>query len=338
MGIFFRDKGLKETFKNPIGNDLKKDLSERIECLIKFAYKRVEGIDDKPKQKEENKKKDVGVAFIRQLWEKEGYDQQKIQNEVKNKTLLSIAKLYKIGLQANKGWFSDLPGKEIKSYALNALNSFCKDISNSPLLIYYISDGTDVQMDNRKLMAVEVETVKTKFTEDIKTLSTGGGENPLLGWYNKCLGGFEDARKEKEEDARKKKENDKLSKEDHKAFNEEKKKENAKKQKEKDKLENQEKKAKQEKEEMKEFNKKQADNKEKAKIAYALMYKDFKDQENKKKAKKWPTGWNKKLEDLDKKWAWKSLIDTKYIQKNYQGILKEADDKLKSEIKDILDK
>jgi len=168
MGIFFRDSDLKKTFKEAPKSDLLKDLASRIKTLIDFAYKRVDEVEDINEVEKDSaksadgKKKEKGVAFIRQVWKKEaqkdyGTDLTKV---VKANPLLELAKLYKVGLQANAGWFSDLPGDLIQKYSLLILDKLYNSYGKCG------HNGEDMNKVLRAFM-IENNVEKVNFAEDI---------------------------------------------------------------------------------------------------------------------------------------------------------------------------
>jgi len=126
-----RDENLKKMFSKPLSEDFKKDVKSRIASLVKFAY---------DNSHETYKSKTKGVAFVRKVWNEDDFNPgkpneetiiNKIHYEVCDREILSCAKLYKVGLQANVGWGSRLPGKEIKDFALNVISHLCDDKGNS---------------------------------------------------------------------------------------------------------------------------------------------------------------------------------------------------------------
>lgn len=185
----FRDKELENMFSKTITGDYEKNILEKTNFLVKFAYK----------YKHETKKdKTKGVAFVREVLDS---NEDKIKNEVSDYPILTLAKLYKVGLQANAGWGSRLPGKEIREYALDALSKIIE--RNGPdmcKLIAYLYDGNipdeklkqDSLFGNNRFLPKDVDDTQKKliiqkFKKDIKSLNVSNVKNNLKNWYQEKI-------------------------------------------------------------------------------------------------------------------------------------------------------
>ena len=310
MGIFFRDKSLNKPFedlsKETDDSKISADLVQALNPLIEIAWK----------EEKNNKNPEKGVAYCRKLW------QTKVKSPLTTEGLfLNALKLAKAGENANKGWFSRLNGKSLQSAASRVFIALLKTQSGMVNIIK--KDETHKLSDILNGVNNAVDEKTQKLRKKIATNETNKISKNFLDYvgsnqpsnFNNIAKSFSDAKLDEEN-----------KKQNPQALNKKKKEEKAHEQSVQAKLENQKKENEKEKKKMQQIKKENEDNREKAKIAYALIYKDY--------GKNW---WNKARKKVDKlKEKFENQSEPKDLGTTWESILESADKELIEKVKKII--